>query len=140
MALDLTLNIHDLYVASDIFQAIADNVDRSVPDGAAWHRDLLQQMSVDEPGLRLVIPPETWKTSGASSASSTSRETCTATRWTPDGVEQTAARARRIFPAVASVIDDLPTGLNPARITNSSFPCRLPRIIGAYRPYCQGTP
>jgi hypothetical protein len=41
------LNVHDLYVGIErLLETIADNVDRSIPDGRHWHRDLLQQMTL----------------------------------------------------------------------------------------------
>lgn len=54
MAIDSTaLNVHDLYVGLErLFEAIASNIDRSVPDGRGWHRDLLQQMVLPVPGRR----------------------------------------------------------------------------------------
>ena len=50
------LNVHDWYVGVErIFESIADNVDRSTPDGPSWHRDLLQQMALQSPDLRPAI-------------------------------------------------------------------------------------
>src|SRR5688572_19326107 len=43
-----SLNIHDFYVGLErLFEAVADNIDGSLPDGANWHRDLLAQMRLD---------------------------------------------------------------------------------------------
>ena len=47
------LNLHDFYTGLErLFQQIATTVDRSLPSGRSWHRDLLQQMGVDLPDLR----------------------------------------------------------------------------------------
>lgn len=52
------LNIHDFYVGLErVFEGIADNIDRSLPDGHNWHRDLLQQMTVPIPGVRPPVIP-----------------------------------------------------------------------------------
>lgn len=40
------LNLHDVYVGLErLFEEIAREVDRSVPDGPHWHRALLDQMA-----------------------------------------------------------------------------------------------
>ena len=47
------LNLHDFYAGLErIFEHIAANVDRSVPSGQDWHRELLRQMAVDIPQIR----------------------------------------------------------------------------------------
>ena len=47
------LNLHDFYAGLErIFRHIAANVDRSVPSGHDWHRELLRQMNVAMPQLR----------------------------------------------------------------------------------------
>jgi len=41
------LNLHDFYSGLErIFRHIATDVDRSLPLGSDWHRDLLRQMSI----------------------------------------------------------------------------------------------
>jgi len=41
------LNLHDFYGGLErIFRHIATDVDRSLPGGPEWHRDLLRQMSI----------------------------------------------------------------------------------------------
>ncbi|HEY5868853.1 MAG TPA: hypothetical protein VI542_25385 [Candidatus Tectomicrobia bacterium] len=41
------LNLHDFYAGLErVFQHIAATIDRSMPDGSEWHRDLLRQMQV----------------------------------------------------------------------------------------------
>jgi hypothetical protein len=41
------LNLHDFYAGLErVFHHIAATIDRSVPDGSEWHRDLLRQMQV----------------------------------------------------------------------------------------------
>jgi hypothetical protein len=41
------LNLHDFYVGLErLFQHIATTVDKSMPSGPEWHRDLLRQMQM----------------------------------------------------------------------------------------------
>jgi hypothetical protein len=41
------LNLHDFYVGLErIFHHIATAIDRNLPSGSEWHRDLLQQMQI----------------------------------------------------------------------------------------------
>ena len=58
------LNLHDFYTGLErLFQLIATTVDRSLPSGRSWHRDLLRQMGVDLSDLRPpVLSPEAIKT------------------------------------------------------------------------------
>jgi hypothetical protein len=45
--------LHDFYTGIEkIFEDIAKEVDRRVPDGEGWHSELLHQMTLDIPGLR----------------------------------------------------------------------------------------
>jgi hypothetical protein len=55
------LNLHDFYTGLErIFRQIAHTVDHSIPAGQEWHRDLLNQMCIDIPGVRsAVLSPET---------------------------------------------------------------------------------
>ncbi|HSW11187.1 MAG TPA: hypothetical protein VLK32_09865, partial [Bacillota bacterium] len=55
------LNLHDFYAGLErIFRHIALAVDRSVPGGPDWHRDLLRQMSASLAPVRpQVISPST---------------------------------------------------------------------------------
>ena len=47
------LNLHDFYAGLErVFQHIATTVDRSVPTGHEWHRELLRQMNVALPQIR----------------------------------------------------------------------------------------
>ncbi len=57
------LNLHDFYTGLErIFRHIAGLVDRSVPDGPEWHRELLKQLGTDLPTVRpKVISPGTAK-------------------------------------------------------------------------------
>jgi len=49
----VALNLHDFYVGLErVFHLIATTVDRSLPDSAEWHRDLLQQMGLVLPQVR----------------------------------------------------------------------------------------
>ena len=49
----VALNLHDFYAGLErALRRIAAVVDGSVPDGPAWHRDLLRQMSVAVPKVR----------------------------------------------------------------------------------------
>lgn len=108
IALDsAALNIHDLYVGLErIFEAIADNVDRSVPDGATWHRDLLQQMTVDVAGLRsAVVPPGMREDLARLLGFRHIVRNVYSYELDREGVEQNAARVRRVFPVLANAID-----------------------------------
>ena len=55
------LNLQSFYSALErLLELIARHVDRTVPDGDAWHRELLEQMATDKPGIRpAVIGEET---------------------------------------------------------------------------------
>lgn len=45
--------VHDFYTGAEhIFEKVATEVDGGVPAGAAWHRELLESMALDLPGLR----------------------------------------------------------------------------------------
>jgi hypothetical protein len=45
--------VHDFYTGAEhIFEKIASELDGGVPTGAAWHRELLESMGLDLPGLR----------------------------------------------------------------------------------------
>ena len=47
------LNLHDFYTGLErIFRHIAGQIDRSVPDGPEWHRELMKQLGTDLPGVR----------------------------------------------------------------------------------------
>lgn len=47
------LNLHDFYTGLErIFRQIAGVVDKSVPEGPEWHRDLLKQLGTDLPQVR----------------------------------------------------------------------------------------
>lgn len=58
-----TLNLHDFYAGLErIFYQIASTMDRSVPSGHEWHRELLRQMAVNVPQVRpQVLSVETIK-------------------------------------------------------------------------------
>jgi hypothetical protein len=50
------LNLHDVYVGLErLFEEIAREVDRSVPDGPHWHRALLDQMASSISGTRPAV-------------------------------------------------------------------------------------
>ena len=52
----MALNLHDFYSGLErIFRQIATTVDRSIPSGQEWHRDLLGQMCVDVPNIRPTV-------------------------------------------------------------------------------------
>jgi hypothetical protein len=57
----VALNLHSFYSGLErLFELIARQVDRRLPDGAIWHRDLLEQMAEDVPDARpAVISSET---------------------------------------------------------------------------------
>ena len=47
------LNLHSFYAGLErLFEAIALQLDGSLPKSEAWHRDLLDQMTMNLPGLR----------------------------------------------------------------------------------------
>jgi HepT-like protein len=47
------LNLHGFYAGVErLCEAIAQQLDRSLPKGETWHRDLLEQMTLNLPGLR----------------------------------------------------------------------------------------
>ncbi len=47
------LNLHSFYSGLErVFETIALQLDGSLPKGDTWHRDLLDQMMLDLPGLR----------------------------------------------------------------------------------------
>jgi hypothetical protein len=47
------LNLHDFYAGLErIFRQIATTVDKSVPSGHDWHRELLRQMTLTLPQIR----------------------------------------------------------------------------------------
>lgn len=48
-----SLNLHDVYSGFErVFKQITATVDGNVPGGAEWHRELLEQMSLDLPKVR----------------------------------------------------------------------------------------
>ncbi len=57
----IALNVHRIYTGIErLFQVIAKEIDLRVPTGEKWHRDLLEQMTVDIPLVRnAVITEET---------------------------------------------------------------------------------
>lgn len=49
----VALNLHGVYAGIErILELVAGTVDQSKPSGALWHRDLLQQMTAEIPGVR----------------------------------------------------------------------------------------
>jgi hypothetical protein len=57
----VALNLHGFYSGLErLFELIATQVDDSLPDGAVWHKELLDQMAVEIPSVRpAVISEET---------------------------------------------------------------------------------
>ncbi len=50
------LNLHDFYTGVErIFSHIAGDIDGKIPSGNAWHRELLNQMSREIPGIRPAV-------------------------------------------------------------------------------------
>lgn len=46
-------NLHDYYTAvENIFRDVAGRIDKSLPQGEQWHKALLEQMTLEVPGLR----------------------------------------------------------------------------------------
>lgn len=49
----VALNLHGFYSGVErIFELVAENVDRLLPQGENWHQLLLQQMAQELPGIR----------------------------------------------------------------------------------------
>ncbi len=49
----VALNLQAFYTGVErLFQLIAREVDQALPPGQTWHRDLLEQMGKDMPGVR----------------------------------------------------------------------------------------
>lgn len=52
----VALNLHAFYSAIErIFEKIANEIDESVPGGANWHRELLDQMTLEIDGIRPAV-------------------------------------------------------------------------------------
>ena len=52
----VALNLHSFYSGLErIFELIARHIDRSIPEGETWHRDLLKQMACDIVDLRPAV-------------------------------------------------------------------------------------
>jgi len=50
------LNLHGFYAGLErLFVIVAERIDESVPTGANWHQELLQQMSAELPGIRPAV-------------------------------------------------------------------------------------
>ena len=55
----LAVNLHGWYTALETaLERIARLMDQSVPDGPAWHIDLIAQMYLDVPGVRPAVLPK----------------------------------------------------------------------------------
>ncbi|MFN6235925.1 hypothetical protein [Microcystis sp.] len=55
----IALNFHGVYTGIErIFEAIAKKIAQRFPTGDKWHRDLLEQMSVDIPKVRKAVITE----------------------------------------------------------------------------------
>ncbi|MFN7214886.1 hypothetical protein [Microcystis sp.] len=55
----IALNLHGVYTGIErIFEVIAKKIDQRFPTGDKWHRDLLEQMSVDIPKVRKAVITE----------------------------------------------------------------------------------
>lgn len=51
--------LHDFYTGIEgMFEAIANTIDKRIPTGVNWHKELLNQMVLDIPGLRTHIISE----------------------------------------------------------------------------------
>lgn len=52
----VALNLHSFYTGVErLFELIARHIDRSVPSGETWHRDLLEQMAQDKVDVRPAV-------------------------------------------------------------------------------------
>ena len=55
----IALNLHGFYTGVErIFQVIANQIDYRKPTSDKWHSELLEQMSVDLPGIRQAVISE----------------------------------------------------------------------------------
>lgn len=53
------LNLHDFYAGLErVFRQVATTLEKSIPVGPDWHRELLRQMSVAIPGVRPAVVSE----------------------------------------------------------------------------------
>ena len=54
------LNLHGFYAGLErLFVIVAERIDESLPTGANWHQELLQQMSAELPGVRPAVVSST---------------------------------------------------------------------------------
>jgi hypothetical protein len=52
----IALNLHSFYVGIErLLEIIADGVDQAKPSGLSWHRELLQQLTSEIPGVRPAV-------------------------------------------------------------------------------------
>ena len=52
----VALNLHGFYSGVErLFEKIAGTIDGSVPGGANWHQELLNQMCIEVPGVRPAV-------------------------------------------------------------------------------------
>lgn len=52
----VALNLHGFYSSVErIFERIAITIDDTVPSGANWHQELLNQMTIEVPGIRPAV-------------------------------------------------------------------------------------
>src|SRR5690349_21265936 len=52
----LALYLHDIYQGFErVFATVADRLDDSTPRTAEWHKDLLDQVALEVPGLRPAV-------------------------------------------------------------------------------------
>jgi hypothetical protein len=52
----VALNLHGFYSGVErLFEKIAGSIDGSMPEGANWHQELLNQMAIEVPGVRPAV-------------------------------------------------------------------------------------
>jgi hypothetical protein len=52
----VALNLHGFYAGVErLLEVVAEGIDQTKPAGANWHRELLQQLSADIPGIRPAV-------------------------------------------------------------------------------------
>lgn len=50
------LNLHGFYAGIErLLEIVADGIDKAKPAGPVWHRELLQQMTAEIPGVRPTV-------------------------------------------------------------------------------------
>jgi hypothetical protein len=113
------LNLHGFYAGLErVFLVVAERIDASVPAGANWHQELVQQMAMELPGVRpQAISPEMAQ----------ALDPCRGFRHVVRNVYAYVLDPRR----VGELVDDLPATLADVREQLMRFADALEAIAGA---------